>query len=129
RQEKNSLNRKGGISKNIKSRVKYLEIEKISKLVRDGQFPIQKLPIDFDYGNARAIERLSVLPNLKKQDGSFYLSHNIQWKVMLWCKHHNLTFEDFWDWAKKKDDSDQRMVKYEGYWNDDYNCDRGFVNS
>ena len=81
------------------------------------------LSMDFDYANSSYLEKLQVLPNEN-------LDHNIQFFVMCWCKLNKLSFENFWEWCKKKRDTEERYSKYLGYWNDrDYNVRRDYVDN
>jgi hypothetical protein len=74
------------------------------------------LSLDFDYANAGPLEKIKVLPNYPKEDKQA-LHHNICMKVLWWCKKKNLTFEDFWNWYKIKDNSTDTKIRYLNYWN------------
>lgn len=55
---------------------------------------------------------LMMMPNNKETP------HSITWKVALFCENNGLSFNDFWEWAKVKDDSIKRKNKWEKYhWN------------
>jgi hypothetical protein len=54
---------------------------------------------------------LMMLPNSKE------ISHSISWKVALFCENNGLSFSDFWEWAKVKNNTEERKNKWIMYWN------------
>jgi len=65
------------------------------------------LPKDF---TTEDLEDSFKLLQLAKSEKS--LPHSYTWKVALFCYWNGLTFEQFWDWAKTKDDSEERKNKW-----------------
>ena len=79
------------------------------------------LSLEFDYYNATNLEKLKELHNPN-------LNHMICIRVMWWCKNNDISFEDFWEWNSKKENSIERKMKYLADWNRYcYNVDRKFV--
>jgi hypothetical protein len=54
---------------------------------------------------------LMMLPNSKE------IPHSITWKVALFCQNNGLSFDDFWAWAKIKQDDEERRLKWVSHWN------------
>lgn len=73
-----------------------------------------ELPDNFDYINAKCIDKLNVIPNVPKTEGN-YIDHIVNFKIMAWCKSEGCTFEQFWNWCKKKDSSEARQYRYLTY--------------
>lgn len=65
------------------------------------------LPKDF---TTEDLEDSFKLLQLAKSEKS--LPHSYTWKVALFCYWNGLTFNQFWDWAKTKDDSEERKNKW-----------------
>jgi hypothetical protein len=74
-----------------------------------------ELPEDFDYINAFAHHKLKVIP-LNHRDTDDTINHTVIWKVMVWAKNENISFENFWDWCKQKEDTETRKLRYADYW-------------
>lgn len=90
----------------------------------------KELPWEFDYSNSTPIQKLRVLPNYSR-DSLNKLSHDICWKVMIYCNQFNLSFENFWEWYKIKDSSisaKQRYLEYWGY-SDNYTTNPKFLDN
>jgi hypothetical protein len=68
-------------------------------------------PEDFNYVKSSALEKLLLIPNNKHT-----ITHNISWKLCIWARDHEITFTDFWNWCKMKEDSPQRMKKFYEYY-------------
>jgi hypothetical protein len=69
--------------------------------IRQHELPV---PVNFDLKNANAIEKLAMLP-CPHRDHPDAFSHNVMWRVMVWCLNNGLQFDEFYAWAKKRDDS------------------------
>lgn len=52
---------------------------------------------------------------LKMAPNGQEFNHQYTWRVALFCFHNGLSFDDFWEWAKKKDNSDERKNKWIKY--------------
>ena len=76
-------------------------------------------PKAFDLLEANSLEILNIIPNHKKTEVSA-LGHIATWKIMLWAKENNISFESFWSWASQADNDFNRMERYNGYWNSTY---------
>lgn len=118
---------KKSIDKSPKSKRFILEHRKnaidISK-IKKSNIP---LPFEFDYNNATPEERLRVLPNPENEN---VLHHDIQFKVLTWCKFQDIHFETFWDWCKKKNPDPSRKERYLSYWNyTTYFIDQKFIDN
>jgi len=75
---------------------------------------IKPLKLDKDFNPADLEDSkklLMMLPNSNK------ISHSITWKVALFCENNGLSFETFWDWAKVKNNTEERKTKWISYWN------------
>ena len=60
---------------------------------------------------------LNTIPNYKDTDETgASLDHNTSWKIMLWAKENNISFETFWAWARQKDASIDRLQAYNNAW-------------
>lgn len=45
-------------------------------------------------------------------------NHAYTWRVAMFCFHNGLSFDDFWEWAKTKDNSNVRKMKWQKtHWN------------
>ena len=66
-----------------------------------------KLNVDFKPEDLNDSKKL-----LKMMPNSAETNHTITWKVALFCFNNGLTFDDFWEWAKIKDNSEQRKNKW-----------------
>ena len=73
------------------------------------------LSLDFDYANADVYQKMKVLPNYPRNDAR-KLHHNIIMKVMWFCKKENLTFEEFYEWYRIKDNTIETKLRYLQYW-------------
>ena len=74
------------------------------------------LPNDFDILTAKPINIIMLIPNPERQS-KYSHSHNIIWIVGVFCKHNKVSFPDFWQWCKQKDDSIERKTKwYDRHW-------------
>lgn len=72
----------------------YSKINDIAKFIVDLQF--------------NPVSILNYIPPL--------VDHSITWKVFLFCHGNNFSFETFWGWASKKDNSIKRLAKWQNYW-------------
>lgn len=72
-----------------------------------------EVPKDFDLKFAMPLEKLNMIP----VDS---LNGKARWTVMTWCKQVGITFEQFWNWNKRKSDTLQRFRQYEKAWNGTY---------
>ncbi|KAJ3034210.1 hypothetical protein HK097_004575, partial [Rhizophlyctis rosea] len=97
-------------------RRKKVHIAKAARLPKMNLNP----PPDFDLYHATPLEKLDIMPIPKRGDNHM-LAHSFCTKVARWCKEVRISFDQFWEWNKKKDDSDERRSKYEKYWK---NCPR-----
>jgi len=74
-------------------------------------------PENFDLKTATRYQMLQILPNTARgTDGS--LDYKVQMMIMCWSKQNGISFEDFWNWASKKDDSPERFEKYKKLWDE-----------
>jgi hypothetical protein len=73
------------------------------------------LPEDFDYINARALDKLNAIP-LQARETNNTLNHMVIWKIMVWAKSENIHFNDFWNWCSQKDNSEARKLRYIMYY-------------
>ncbi|KAJ3308190.1 hypothetical protein HDV04_001621 [Boothiomyces sp. JEL0838] len=96
-----------------------------------GDMFLKDIPDDFTLANSSAIEKLRILPNPPRGIADGYLRHNEIWKIMIWARNEEINFDDFWEWNKTKDASESRMVKYNGYWNENltYKISEEFINA
>lgn len=69
------------------------------------------IPEDFNINDADPLECLCLFPN-DPRGTEFMLSNRVQWNLMRWCKWSGISWEDTWNWLKKKDDSMWRYIKY-----------------
>ncbi|KAI9004203.1 hypothetical protein BC832DRAFT_592890 [Gaertneriomyces semiglobifer] len=74
-------------------------------------------PDGFSYHESTPDKQLTAMPNPPRYD-KFQLYHTYNRRVLAWCKHVGLTFEDFWEWCKQKDDSPDRKSRYSRIWKD-----------
>lgn len=90
-----------------------------------GNLPVPK---DFDWYTATPVQKLSILP-CPKRDSPGALSHQVCWRVMVWCKQNGVPFEDFWRWARQKDDNSKRLAKFRDKWSaaTDYKVKEAFL--
>lgn len=89
-----------------------------------------ELPETFDYINACALEKLKAIPlNHRKTNNT--LNHLVIWKIMVWAKNENITFEDFWNWCKQKDSTESRKLRYISYYQtaSKYNIPEKFIDT
>ena len=89
-----------------------------------------ELPETFDYINACALEKLKAIPlNDRKTNNT--LNHLVIWKIMVWAKNENITFEDFWNWCKQKDSTESRKLRYISYYQtaSKYNIPEKFIDT
>ncbi len=92
------------------SRIKFIEYEDLpTEYVDTKKIPRKKLklpenfkPCDLDNNH----ELLKLLPN-----GPEY-NHGYTWKVAIFCNTYKISFDEFWNWAKQKDDSVERYNKW-----------------
>lgn len=89
-----------------------------------------ELPEDFDYINAFARDKLKVIPLNHRRTGDT-INHKVIWKVMVWAKNECITFDEFWEWCKQKEDTEARKCRYADYWQsaDVYNISETFVDT
>lgn len=97
------------------------EIEKVNK----PKWTINNIPQlnltlpndEFDFYQATPIEILSIIPNPKRTE-KYHLSHRDIWCVANYCKYNSISFEEFWSWCSKKDNSPERASKwFNHHWN------------
>ena len=91
---------------------------------------IYELEDDFDYINALSRDKLRVIP-LNHRNTDDTLNHRVIWKVMVWCKNENISFEEFWQWCKQKEDTESRKCRYMDYWEaaEKYNTNETFIDT
>jgi len=65
------------------------------------------VPADFTTADLEDSKKLLMMAPSNKT-----LSHSYTWKVALFCYWNGLTFDDFWNWTKQKDDSEERRNKW-----------------
>lgn len=89
-----------------------------------------ELPEDFDYINAKALQKLNTIP-LNHRNTNNTLNHITIWKILVWAKNENIDFEDFWNWCKQKDDSESRKLRYINYYASasNYNIQERFIDT
>jgi hypothetical protein len=68
-------------------------------------------PDEFDWLTSTPLEVLSLIQNTPG-----LLGHMNTWKIMLWAKANNITFEQFWSWCKQADDTFERIKSYQKSW-------------
>ncbi|KAJ3159850.1 hypothetical protein HDU88_008418 [Geranomyces variabilis] len=73
-------------------------------------------PVDFDWLSAEPLDKLAMLPNPKKAPGTAYIEHGLMWIILVWSKNVGISFEAFWAWCKKKNDTVPRFAKYVKQW-------------
>lgn len=56
-------------------------------------------------------EILEILPNTQRGTPT-ELSHNIHFTICNYCVHNNITFQEYWEWAKQKDECLSRRLKH-----------------
>lgn len=81
--------------------------------------PQQDLPVPehFDSMTALPIDWLAMLPNPAKYS-SGWLHHNIIWQVMCWCKQSGISYDQFWQWNRQKNNTVERYQRYSKLWNE-----------
>ncbi len=91
-------------------RIKFIEYEDLpTEYVDTKKIPRKKLKLpenfkETDLDNNH--ELLKLLPN-----GQEY-NHGYTWKVAIFCHTYKISFDEFWNWAKQKDDSIERYNKW-----------------
>ena len=68
-------------------------------------------PEDFDWIDSTPVEVLNLIQNTPD-----LLGHMNTWKIMLWAKTNNVTFEQFWTWCRQADDTLVRIKEYQKSW-------------
>jgi hypothetical protein len=72
--------------------------------------PLLKLKLDKEFN----IEDLK--DSLKLLNMTPHLDHAHTWKVALFCASNGITFDQFWEWASKKENNDIRRAKWAKYY-------------
>lgn len=86
----------------------YTEEININELVNvDASIKNLVVPSDFTTEDLKDSKKLLMMAPSNKT-----LSHSYTWKVALFCYWNGLTFDDFWNWTKQKDDSEDRKKKW-----------------
>jgi hypothetical protein len=85
------------------------QMQKQSYKINLFSIPQQNLPIPNEYSNYKWTDYqprdiLKLLPNVPRGNSSV-LSHNIHFQVCNFCVHNNINFNEYWNWAKQKDDN------------------------
>lgn len=101
--------------RNPRVRAEYASSSRIDLLSINAADKIHEVPIDFDYINAKAIDKLKLIRLLPRGDKNT-LTHNVIWKVMVWACSEQITFQEFWEWCKQKEDTEERKCRYMSYW-------------
>ena len=80
-------------------------------------FPKMSLPTlaDLDVYSDEPLTLLQHLPNRPRYH-EHQLSHKTCTRIARWCKYVGISWNDFWEWNKQKDDSQKRQQKYRRYW-------------
>lgn len=93
---------------NIKQRKEKLDILSI---------PQQNLtlPDNFDLENASPTDKLTLLPCPPRGD-KMELSHDVVWRVMVWCKQVGISWNSFWNWTKNKDNGIEYYHSFDKQW-------------
>lgn len=99
-----------------------LNINELPKL------PPMKLNIEITKEDLNDNKKLLNLAPIGKE-----FDHAYTWKVAMFCYHNGLSFDDFWEWAKQKENTDARRTKWlNHHWqkiaNSDYKMSKkGFI--
>lgn len=118
------------IRNTIKRSIEYNASYKIDLLDINKNDIKHNLADDFDINNSYAETKLKAIPLYDKLNENT-LKHDVIWKIMIWCKNENLSFNVFWDWCKQKDASQSRMNRYLDYWEsaEKYMISEKFINT
>ena len=73
------------------------------------------LPELFDWNSTTFVEKLNIIPLFQKGKPNC-LSHNNIKKVLIWSKQVGISFEEFWNWNKRKEDTKVRLNKWFDIW-------------
>jgi len=73
------------------------------------------LPELFDWNTSSFFVKLNIIP-LFERNHKNTLSHNNIKKIMIWCKQTDISFEEFWNWNLKKENSKIRLQKWFEIW-------------
>ncbi|KAJ3360929.1 hypothetical protein GGF31_002599 [Allomyces arbusculus] len=73
-----------------------------------------KIDPDFFFYDAKPLDILNNIPHSANEP----LGHNVVWRIMVWCYRRGLTFNEFMAWNGQKDNSNDRIERYHGYWQD-----------
>ncbi|KAI8590413.1 hypothetical protein BDZ88DRAFT_438439 [Geranomyces variabilis] len=74
-----------------------------------------EVPLTFDVATALPIDYLAKLPNPAKGSPG-WLDHALIWKVMCWAKQAGITYEQFWQWNRQKNETAARYIKWKKDW-------------
>lgn len=83
------------------------EIDIKDLVVVDASIKNLVVPADFTIKDLEDSKKLLMMAPSNKT-----LSHSYTWKIALFCYWNGLTFDDFWNWTKMKDDSEDRKKKW-----------------
>ena len=94
------------------------EIE-ITNNVDIADFPQLDLvaPSTFNFYDQKTsyLSKLNIIPLYKRGEQYCLRFHDII-RIQIWAKQVGLSFEQFWNWNKQKDDSLKRQIKYRNFW-------------
>jgi hypothetical protein len=99
-------------------KIKYDNITKKWVINKVKQMNLKLPDKNFNFYDATEEEILSIIPAYEKGN-EFCLGHEHTWAIAIFCKHSGLSFDTFWSWAQKKDNSITRQRKWLDYWESD----------